>query len=994
MSGVDHLRPKPRHYPGVMVSSTFEDLKEHRIALMRAIEGQQLHAVGMEQDSALPTGTVVEASMTKVRRAAAYVGVISHRYGQVPECAENPDRLSLTELEFHEARRIGLPILIFIMGPSHPVLADDVEHDPDKRGKLDAFREEAKRESAGGVVHRVYRVFNSLADFSTAATQSLAELRTHLNSAPMHEHCDTDIPAPPALYAQPSYIGSHTFVGRRAQLATLDDWADAADQHPVLFFESIGGAGKSMLSWEWITNHATGVRGDWAGRFWYSFYEKGAVMTDFCRRALAYTTRRPIEELAARDPAEIAELLMRQLKRAPWLFVLDGLERVLAAYQRYDATQLLDEHAGKSDDITDRDPRTAARPEDDEFLRQLAGASPSKILITSRLVPSVLLNASSQPIPGVLHERLPGLRAADAEALLRSCEVTGDSAAIRAFLKRHCDCHPLVTGIVAGLINDYLPARGDFDAWAADPHHGGHLNLAKLDLVQKRNHILRAALAVLAEPSWQLLSTLALLSETVDYETLSAFNPHLAAGTEDPEEQALAVRKLSVTVHDLELRGLLQYDRRTRRYDIHPVVRGVAAGGLLNDDLHRIGQRMVDHFSARADNPHDEPESLDDLRHGMTVVRTLVQLDRIHEAALRYLDLGRALVHKLEAFPEVLSLLQPFFLSRWLIPHRDLTTEQVVSLASDAACAMTRVGEREHALALHGLALTKNIDSANTVNAVVNLANAAMTLDGLNRLARADNALDLALELAELHGNGRALFVARLAKFERLTDAGAEAAAEKLWQLLDIRHSWDYAAQRSGQAEIVHAHFKFRTGRLTATDLASIENHARVVRSKALLRKVHRLRGNLLLELEDWTGAARELGEAMRMTRTSDIQDADTEGKLALARLHSGHSSDARREAERLSSLDAPAHLPLAQLWLALGEHDKALEHALQAHRRAWADGEPHVRRYDLREAALLLHNLGTTPPQIASYDPATDPHLPWEAKVRSTIFNQRHRKG
>src|SRR4029077_19413669 len=79
---------------------------------------------------------------------------------------------------------------------------------------------------------------------------------------------------------------------------------------------------------------------------------------------------------------------------------------------------------------------------------------------------------ANQPIPGVLHERLPGLRPGDAEALLRACGVRGDSPLMQDYLQRHCDCHPLVTGVVAGLINDYLPARGDFDRWAADPNHG------------------------------------------------------------------------------------------------------------------------------------------------------------------------------------------------------------------------------------------------------------------------------------------------------------------------------------------------------------------------------------------------------------------------------------------------------------------------------------------------------------------------------------------
>jgi len=76
------------------------------------------------------------------------------------------------------------------------------------------------------------------------------------------------IPVPPALYAEPRYIGSHSFVGRTAHLARLSDWTAPAEAHPVLLFEAIGGTGKSMLTWEWTTRHAPGARDDWAGLFW------------------------------------------------------------------------------------------------------------------------------------------------------------------------------------------------------------------------------------------------------------------------------------------------------------------------------------------------------------------------------------------------------------------------------------------------------------------------------------------------------------------------------------------------------------------------------------------------------------------------------------------------------------------------------------------------------------------------------------------------------
>ena len=192
-----HARPPaPRQFMGVMVSSTFADFRQHREALIDAISGQGLHPIAMEQDSALPTGTVIDSSLQKVRDGAAYVGIIGARYGNVPDSAEhNPERLSLTELEFREARELGRPILLFIMGPDHDVKQRDVEWDPGKRHQLEAFRQEAKRSSAGSPVHRVYKVFNSLSEFEVAATQSVAELRRFLDaravqagqpSAPLH----------------------------------------------------------------------------------------------------------------------------------------------------------------------------------------------------------------------------------------------------------------------------------------------------------------------------------------------------------------------------------------------------------------------------------------------------------------------------------------------------------------------------------------------------------------------------------------------------------------------------------------------------------------------------------------------------------------------------------------------------------------------------------------------------------------------------------------
>jgi hypothetical protein len=168
--------------------------------------------------------------------------------------------------------------------------------------------------------------------------------------------------------------------------------------------------------------------------------------------------------------------------------------------------------------------------------------------------------------------------------------------------------------------------------------HGGRLNLADLDLIQKRNHILTTALHALPDASRQLLSTLSLLPESFDYAILAALNPHRPPapvavpepGRPDdewivdgqPEEEQEQTRRehaaalerrreykrayaawraapdtlaatgaLTRTVRDLEQRGLLQYDRQADRWDLHPVVRAIASGGLGDQDRDHLGQQ-------------------------------------------------------------------------------------------------------------------------------------------------------------------------------------------------------------------------------------------------------------------------------------------------------------------------------------------------------------------------------------------------------------------
>jgi hypothetical protein len=1030
-----------------MVSSTFNDLVQHRAALVKAIKAHGLTDIAMENDSA-KLSDVIDSSLQMVSDSSAYIGIISMRYGQIPECAKrNPDKLSITELEFNEATRLGRPILLFLMGENHLLRKGDFELSAVNGEKLDAFRARAKV-SADSRVHRVYATFDSLEEFQQKIGPSIAELRRFLDAQPEATGAFTSvgrksadpavIPKPPALYAEPAYIGSHQFIGRQATLSALSDWASPANPHAILLFDAIGGNGKSMLTWEWTTRHATKASPDWAGRIWYSFYERGAIMADFCQHALAYITGQPLERFQSEKTPKLMGQLVRHLQARPWLLILDGLERILVAYHRIDAAIIPDEDANTpTDEIAERDPCAAIRPEDDDSLRALAAVAPSKVIITSRLMPRVLLNQAGQAIPGVQRIALPGLRPADAEALLRSCGVTGDSESIRRYLATNCDCHPLVIGVLAGLINDYLPDKGNFDCWANDPTGGGQLNLANLDLIQRRNHILKAAMDALSESSRRLLSTLALLSESVDYRTLSALNPHLPpeplkvhkpvdpktspdwqklsgkkkahaqrefeteraarlaydrAVEERPQSVLKAGQELAKTLRDLERRGLLQYDAHIKRYDLHPVVRGVAAGGIRSDERNQYGKRVIDYFSRQAHDPYEQAQTLDDLRDGLHIIRTMLKVGQLKRAYDFYkYKLSSALFFNLEAYAEVLALLRPFFPNGWGTLPIGLGESSGSFLANDAGIALDWTDEPRLALDAFGATILADAKIGHWEGVALRLRNISNNLSGQNRLSQAERILLLTRELAGVASN-RDLFLYRLWHFSILARLGRNEEAEGVWLALDpMGRHWSREYYRPGMAELEYARFQFRKGVLVEKHVATAEQLAREGMNRATVRECHGLRGTWLIERGQWALAAESLSEAVRMAREANAVDGMAETQIVLARFNLGQLTDTRREARTLAGARRPAHQALAELWLAIGDHEQAKKHALASYKWAWADGEPYVNRYELNKAKALLEQLGTDIPNLPRYNSAKDEKFSWEGEVELTFKRLRH---
>src|SRR5436309_8833027 len=109
----------------VMISSTAYDLPEHRKEVMDACLRQGMFPKMMEHLPASDT-EAIRASLKLVDEADIYVGVFAHRYGYVPK-DNNPQQISITEMEYNRAVERKIPRMIFVMDKTHLITIDYVE---------------------------------------------------------------------------------------------------------------------------------------------------------------------------------------------------------------------------------------------------------------------------------------------------------------------------------------------------------------------------------------------------------------------------------------------------------------------------------------------------------------------------------------------------------------------------------------------------------------------------------------------------------------------------------------------------------------------------------------------------------------------------------------------------------------------------------------------------------------------------------------------------
>ena len=152
----------------VYVSSTINDLKGERQAVIDwlvSADHQPVHSYVADSE------TVRDSCRADIERCDLYVLILGHRYGYVPE-QDNPDGLSITNLEFRIAGESGLPRIALMRTSVLDINNSDL---------LDAARNQRLQDFHAEVRHTVRPAEFSneaelIAALSTSVQRALGEL--------------------------------------------------------------------------------------------------------------------------------------------------------------------------------------------------------------------------------------------------------------------------------------------------------------------------------------------------------------------------------------------------------------------------------------------------------------------------------------------------------------------------------------------------------------------------------------------------------------------------------------------------------------------------------------------------------------------------------------------------------------------------------------------------------------------------------------------------
>lgn len=993
----------------VMVSSTKENLKAHRGVIREVIERLGMYPLIMENMPA-SDADAIDKSLEYVDNAEVFVGVLAYRYGYVPnDPIRNPDRLSITELEYRRAVERKIPRLFFFMDKTHPITAEEMQEnsgsddeDLRRQKRLRDLKKEIGDVNADGT-GRVVEFFTSPEQLARQVAIALTPYRD--KSQPEKDlNPPSDIPAPPAPYIAHPYTlrSAEEIVGRQVELNRLTDWIakpGSPDYGARIFnLVAIGGMGKSAVTWKWFQQVLPNERPDLKGRLWWSFYESDARFENFVIRALAYAGGMAREQVEKLPPPEREERLINLLRHAPYLLVLDGLERILIAYARLDAARMvdgdLDAQTGNRGEAGDHKLRKTADPRAGQFLRKLAAeGSQTRVLVTTRLYPADLELRWDKPLAGCARLDLKGLTDDDAVNLWRGQDVTGTRDMLVGLFNQF-DNYPLLITALAGEIAEDPRAVGVFDLWLED-HPRFVPDLEMLTDTDRHAHVLKVALEGLSDREKTVLSTLAAFRMPASYTTLAALlvKPTRSTTSVSPVVVFEQEADLIAALRSLGDRGLIGWDNRrgANRYDLHPIVRAVAWGGLAANGRAEIFDALQKHFEEIVRRTNNAGSSLGELIPAIELFYVYVQRSYFNDAMnLFRKTIDEPTLFNFSASQLRISLLEGLYTD---ISLKQLSPDNLALFFNALGLAYQFSGRPIDALTIlrKHLEVRKLTDRKDAI--IVSYANLSMIHTILGQFFEADVMAQKAYNLARnirsdyhmasvMTYQGYCLgFIGRRSKSRTLLVKSNELT-RKLMKRGQVRLQNIAAVEwRRAEIELIEKHYGAARRRIV--ELVDYLDQLHSPRDRvAILRRL----GTLDLAEDKTDEAYTNLSEALIGARAINFVEEELPALTGLAELarRRGDLEGARELLDQVWDgaergpyplLHADALNALAQVERDAGNPEAAIQAASEAYRKAWCDGISadgktcYAYWYGLQGAKAHLDALGAAYPVLPPFD-------------------------
>jgi tetratricopeptide (TPR) repeat protein len=385
---------------------------------------------------------------------------------------------------------------------------------------------------------------------------------------------------------------------------------------------------------------------------------------------------------------------------------------------------------------------------------------------------------------GCREVELTAMQKADAVEFFHKQTIKGTHTEIEAACEPY-GYHPLSLRLLAGRI------LKDFEN-PADIAVAQRLKIDG-DIIQQKHHVLEVSYNSLPHHEQKLLSTIACFRSPTELKMLEAISktakeekPKGLSGLFKKKMSSVYTGNIDTDLKDLIERGLLHFDDKNKKFDLHPIVRRFAYDRLTAADRTGAHERLVNYFEA-VPKPKNV-KTLEDLAPVIELYHHMVRAGNLDEAWKLFCDrIWTTLYYQLGGYQLQIELLRALFLDGEDKPPRLKDESAQAKTLNELANAYSLSGQPRRAVPVFQNAVLLVEKMGNKQNVAIGLGNVAIRQLGIGALSDAERNLRRRINLCR-----------------EIADEGSEAIGHlELGRILTYCDVWQDAEQELAVAEKV-----------------------------------------------------------------------------------------------------------------------------------------------------------------------------------------------